>query len=142
MELVHPAAERMGVELENRAPKDLRTPPIYRAELATVLTNVLSNAIKAAGHDGRIVATAGTTEDHRWLRLENTGTPVDLASAERWFRPFQSTTLQRLDPLLGQGMGLGLPITRSMLGDYNGTIRFVVPEEPGMATAVEIRFPS
>lgn len=141
-ELVHPSAERLGVELDNRVQKDVRTPPIYRAELATVLTNILSNAIKAAGRGGRIVATAGTAGDHRWLRLENTGTAVDLASAERWFRPYQSTTLQRLDPLLGQGMGLGLPITRSMLDDYNGTIQFVAPEEPNMATAVEIRFPS
>lgn len=141
-ELVHPAAERLGVHLDNRVPKNVRTPPIYRAELATVLTNLLSNAVKAAGRGGRIVATGGDSGDHRWLRFENTGTAVDLKSAERWFRPYQSTTLQRIDPLLGQGMGLGLPITRSMLHDYNGTIQFVVPNEPDMATAVEIRFPS
>ena len=46
--------------------------------------------------------------------------------AERWFRPFESTTLET-DPVLGQGMGMGLPITRNMLEEYGASIDFVSP---------------
>jgi C4-dicarboxylate-specific signal transduction histidine kinase len=46
-----------------------------------------------------------------------------------------------MDPVLGQGMGLGLPITRSMLQDYRGEIEFVAPD-PGWATQVEVRLPA
>jgi nitrogen fixation/metabolism regulation signal transduction histidine kinase len=37
-------------------------------------------------------------------------------------------------------MGLGLPITRSMLEEYGADIKFVDPA-PGYATAIEIVFP-
>ena len=59
--------------------------------------------------------------------------------AERWFKPFQSTTSE-VDPVLGQGMGLGLPITRNLLEYYGGTIVFVEPDEP-YRTAVEMTLP-
>jgi C4-dicarboxylate-specific signal transduction histidine kinase len=71
--------------------------------------------------------------------LENTGVAINIAEAERWFKPFESTTVE-VDPVLGQGMGLGLPITRSMLEEYGAEIRFVQPSR-GFATAVEIIFP-
>jgi hypothetical protein len=38
-------------------------------------------------------------------------------------------------------MGLGLPITRSMLEQYGAEIRFVEPSE-GFATALSITFPT
>jgi signal transduction histidine kinase len=71
--------------------------------------------------------------------VENTGTAVDLEDAERWFRPFESTTLET-DPVLGQGMGMGLPITRNMLEEYGASIQFVSPSR-GFATAIEIVLP-
>jgi signal transduction histidine kinase len=73
------------------------------------------------------------------FRIENTGTEVKLSEAERWFRPFETTTA-KTDPVLGQGMGMGLPITRNILEEYGATISFVRPSR-GFATALEIRFP-
>jgi signal transduction histidine kinase len=137
--IVNPSAERRGITIENRIPKDIKSPPMFPAELVLVFSNLLTNAIKAAGDDGRIRASAtrgrdGTTK----LRVENTGKPVRLAEAERWFRPFESTTTE-VDPILGQGMGMGLPITRNMLEEYGAEVRFVEPQN-GFATAIEITF--
>jgi signal transduction histidine kinase len=139
-ELVEPAAARLDVEFVNEVDPSMRTPPMFPAEVTMVLTNLMTNAVKAAGKGGTIYA-ASRSDEQNVLRLENSGKQVHLAKSERWFLPFESTTLQRIDPLLGQGMGLGLAITRSVLDDYRSTIKFVKPARAGMKTAVEVRFP-
>lgn len=72
--------------------------------------------------------------------MQNTGVGVDLANAERWFLPYASTTTD-LDPVLGFGMGLGLPITRDLVAEYGGTVRFTPPTS-GFSTAVEVVLPA
>ena len=138
---VQEATRRTETTLSNEIPADLRSPPMFRSELAMVFTNLLTNAVKAAGSQGRIRACGGVegSDALTIVRLENSGRAVDLADAEKWFRPFQSTTLDA-DPLLGQGMGMGLPITRDLLDEYGASILFVTPSE-GFATALELRFP-
>jgi signal transduction histidine kinase len=136
--LVRTAADRRGITVVNNIPEDLKSPPMFPAELTTVFANLLTNAIKAAGDGGRIRASARETPKGSAVRVENTGKEVKLSTSERWFRPFESSTTQ-IDPLLGQGMGLGLTITRAMLEEYGATIRFVAPGS-GFATALEIGF--
>jgi len=65
-----------------------------------------------------------------------TGIEVDADDGELCFAPFASTTTERDHPVLGQGMGLGLPITGRWSRDYRGSIRFVEPRT-GFATAVQ-----
>jgi signal transduction histidine kinase len=133
-------AERRGITIESRIPTDLKSPPMFPAELIAVFTNLLSNALKAAGLKGRILASAQSDEHGTvHVHIQNTGIRVDLARAETWFRPFESTTAE-VDPVLGQGMGLGLPITRRILDDYGAEIAFVSPDS-GFATAIELTFP-
>ncbi|MET7951628.1 ATP-binding protein [Micromonospora sp. NPDC005324] len=128
------------IEVVQRVDPGARTPPMFPAEITIVMTNVLTNAIKAAGDKGRILVWAEQGNDGGLLfRIENTGTRVDLVTSERWFRPFESTTTD-VDTILGQGMGMGLPIVRRLLTEYNGSARFVEPS-PEYDTAVEIRVP-
>jgi len=138
--LVRSAADREEITLSNRIPVDLKTPPMFPAEITSIFTNLLSNAIKAAGRDGTVEATGASADRSTSLRVENTGQAVDVAEAERWFDPYQSTTAV-VDPALGHGMGLGLTITRAMLAEYRGTIAFVRPDGR-FATAVEVRLPA
>jgi signal transduction histidine kinase len=114
---------------------------MFPAELAVILSNMLTNAVKAAGDGGRIrVVGSKGADDEAVVRMDNTGAEVDLADSERWFRPFQSTTVET-DPVLGQGMGMGLPITRNLLEEYGATIQFVKPSR-GYSTAIEITLPT
>lgn len=113
---------------------------MFPAELTTVFSNLLTNAVKAAAANGRIRAHGRVDrEGVVAITVENTGVSVDIERAERWFRPFELTTAE-VDPVLGQGMGLGLPITRSMLDQYGAEIHFVRPSHK-FATALRIDFP-
>ena len=138
--LVRHQAERRGIDIDNRIPPELRSPPMFPAELTAVFANLLTNAVKAAGEDGRIRATASIGDDQVRIRIQNTGAAVRLDEAERWFKPFQSTTSE-VNAVLGQGMGLGLTITRNLLETYGAFVTFVRPTNP-FATAVEIAMPS
>lgn len=138
--LVETAAEHRGIKFRNEVDPNVTTPPMFRAELMAVFANLLTNAVKAAGDGGLVHATAEIIADGSLrIRIENTGQVVDPRDGERWFRPFESTTVQ-VDPVLGQGMGLGLTITRDILADLGAHIAFVAPG-PGAATALEITFP-
>jgi signal transduction histidine kinase len=132
------AADR-NIAIRNDIPEDLRSPPMFPAELMVIYSNLLTNAVKACKRDGRIRASGRqTSSGNTVLRIENTGIRVDLRDADKWFLPFKSTTVQS-DPILGQGMGMGLPIVRNILDEYGATIRFVEPSE-AYSTAVEVRF--
>lgn len=129
-----------GIAVTQELASDIKTPPMFPAELTIIFTNLLTNAIKAAGQQGhiRIVGTSAA-DGGVVIRVENTGRAVDLNDSERWFSPFESTTTD-VDVVLGQGMGLGLPITRRLLAEYGGQIGFVNPS-PGYATAIEVYIP-
>lgn len=133
------SAERRGVSIINDIPPSLISPPIFPAEAAALFSNIVSNAVKFAGSPGTVRATGSVTNDEVVVLVENTGTAVDPKLGERWFEPFRSTTAQ-VDPTLGQGMGLGLTVSRSLMDEYGGVIQFVRPSQ-GFSTAVELRWP-
>lgn len=132
-----PAAQQ-DVAIENQIPRQILTPPMFPAELLAIMTNLLTNALKAAGRGG-IVRAAGDAQAGRVrLVLQNTGVAVDPVNSERLFQPFASENAS-IDAALGLGTGLGLPITRGLLAEYGGSIRFIDPE-PGFASSVEVLF--
>jgi signal transduction histidine kinase len=139
--LIRHAADKRSITINNAIEDDLRSPPMFPAELTAVFTNLLSNAVKFARQNGQIEATAGAAPDGAIaIRVENTGVRVDPRGSEKWFEPFRSTTTQ-VDAALGQGMGLGLTITRSILDEYGARLAFVEPS-PRFDAAVEIAFPA
>ncbi len=132
-------AEKRRIQIDNRIPADLKSPAMFPAEIMVVFSNLLSNAIKACGRNGQVRATGRQKINNSVsVRLENTGRRVNLADAEKWFLPFKSTTVEA-DPVLGQGMGMGLPIVRNILEEYGARIHFVAPTGE-FATAIEMLF--
>jgi signal transduction histidine kinase len=138
--LVEHIADRRGIRISNEIPPSVKSPPMFPAELTTVFSNLLTNAVKAAGDNGKIRAWAQQGASDATVIVENTGAEVKPDDGERWFLPFESTTAS-VEAVLGQGMGLGLPITRSILEQYGADIRFAPPSR-GYATALKIAFPN
>jgi signal transduction histidine kinase len=139
VKLVARAAEKREIDIVNEIPEDLKCPAMFPAEITTVFSNLLTNAVKNAGDGGAILAQGERTEGSITVTIQNTGNAVDVDTSERLFLPYVSST-SHIDPVLGQGMGLGLSITRSTLAQYGATIRFVKPEKK-FKTAIRITFP-
>lgn len=127
-----------GCTVINELAPDLKSPPMFKAELLAVFSNLLSNALKAIDRGGKIRVTGTKRDRDSTIRLDNTGTAVDVANSEQWFRPFATSSTDS-SPDLGNGMGLGLTITRRMLEQYGSSIQFVKPRPP-YSTCVEIEF--
>ncbi|MGN6372999.1 MAG: ATP-binding protein [Solirubrobacteraceae bacterium] len=138
--LLQNAAERERVTIENEIPPELKTPPMFPAEVTSLFTNLLSNAIKAAGRRGAIRANGVAEGERVHITIENTGVRVDPVEGEQWFDPYRSSA-PVVNPALGQGMGLGLTITRAMLTEYRGTIAFAEADPP-FTTAVRVTLPA
>ena len=137
--LVQRNSEKKKITVSNEIPTNLKSPPIFKAELTVIYSNLLSNAIKACNKNGKVKARGRRKANGAVVvTIENTGKKINLSQSEKWFIPFQSTTVES-DPVLGQGMGMGLPIVRNILEEYGASINFVKPSED-FKTAIEITF--
>ena len=84
----------------------------------------------------RGVITLSTFSDSRDVGfvISDNGTGIDPGVMENIFESFYTTKQ------MGEGMGLGLPIIRGIVRDYNGTIS--VSSNPGKGTDFRILFPA
>lgn len=132
--------KKYGVEFKNHVPPALRTPPIYQAELYSVLINIFSNALKAVyGQPTRRVAVEAEKSDSTlFIRMMDTGVGLPVERREISFKPFVTTSLP--NPVLGVGTGLGLKVVRDILELYGGTAHFIDVEEP-WKTCIEVVLP-
>ncbi|RZM04538.1 MAG: hypothetical protein EOO88_55940, partial [Pedobacter sp.] len=55
--LVENAARRRNIIMINDIPKELKSPPMFPAEITVIFSNLLTNAIKAAGDNGKILSS-------------------------------------------------------------------------------------
>ena len=115
-------------------PPDL--PRVWGAfdQLRQVLLNLFLNAIQAMPRGGRLTVTASTAEASRvCLEVKDTGTGIPPDVLPHIFDPFFTTK----EP--GQGTGLGLSVTASIVKKHGGEIH--VTSEPGRGTTFHVCLP-
>jgi len=129
-----------GIELRNEVPANLRTPPVFEAELHAVLLSLFSNALKAVRDKevSKITVKASEQDDGLHIFMLDTGVGIEPERREEVFKPFVTTSTP--DLILGVGTGLGLKVVRDILETYGGTARFIDVEEP-WKTCIEIILP-
>lgn len=129
-----------GINVDNQVLPALKTPPMFDAELSSILVNLLTNAFKAVRDqpDRRVLVTGVSRPDATVIRVCDTGLGAARERWEEFFEPFVGES--EPDPILGEGTGLGLKIVRDFVGVYGGTARFVEPDGP-WHTCVEISLP-
>ena len=136
-----------GVEIDwDVTPGNLRTRPMNRAELESILFNFLTNSIKALGEQG------GRTEARRIrigverrgrtisLNFEDNGRGIDPSIKARIFDPFVTASFSR-EVDLGLGTGLGLKIVADIAEANGGTVSIAKPSR-GYNTRFELLLPT
>lgn len=144
------------VEINQRIDDGLLIGPMLKGELAAILLNVLSNALKAVIAGG---APKGLIELHAYssrnkvcLDIKDNG--IGLSPGERLsvFTPLVSDPSSQLydaleerlaaedRQLLGQGSGLGLSIVQGILQNRKGSVEFIEPTE-GWSTCLHLELP-
>jgi len=116
---VHESLERSLVLLRHKVPpgvqvvRDLDPRPQvvqgWGADLALVWTNLLDNALAAAGEEGTLTVRTRGTPDTVVIDVENTGPPVPPEVLARAFDAFYTTKP------IGQGTGLGLATSQAVI---------------------------
>jgi signal transduction histidine kinase len=103
-----------GIRVERQYDRTLPPLTVYGSELNQVWTNLLDNAIDAAGRGGRITIT--TSADNGMVRVDvaDSGPGIPPGLQDRVFDPF-FTTKQ-----VGHGTGLGLGTSRRIVQDRHG----------------------
>jgi signal transduction histidine kinase len=120
----------IGVERDFSAVAPIRGD---REKLQQVFLNLLVNATHAMPDGGTLSAAIEQKGDHVEVRVRDDGVGMDPETLDQIFQPF-FTTKKR-----GEGTGLGLLVTRSIVLDHDGTIS--ATSELGIGTEFQIRFP-
>jgi signal transduction histidine kinase len=123
---------RHDVVLQGELAADERPVMVDRVQLQQVLLNLIMNgveAMKGVAERARELTVSSKVEPGGVLvAVEDTGTGVDPAVADRMFQPFFTTK--------SDGLGMGLAICRSIIEAHGGRL-WVLPREPHGA---DVRF--
>jgi PAS domain S-box-containing protein len=120
-------------------------PPIlaHHNRIEQVIFNLLTNARDAINlreesgqkaHERRIDVKSHMRADQVTVEIADTGIGIEPDVRERIFEAFFTTKK------MGEGMGLGLSITRGIVEDYGGRIR--IHSTPGRGTTFSLHFPA
>lgn len=132
--------ESNGIEIINEVNPLLKTPPMYEAELHSLLLNIVTNALKAVKEQKeRKIQIDGTNQSGYFvLRINDTGRGLSDSEKLTVFEPFVTNSAP--DPVLGVGTGLGLTIVKDIVSEHSGTVKFIDALIP-WKTCLEIRLP-
>lgn len=103
------------------------------SQLNQVFLNLLMNAAQAIESPGVITITTGCDEHWVWVSVADNGSGIAADKLEQIFQPFY-TTKQK-----GQGTGLGLALSRSILEKHRGLIE--AKSQLGLGSCFIVKIP-
>jgi hypothetical protein len=144
--MVEPRAATKGIELEWPPAETLQGMSILadEAKAEQILVNVVGNAVKFTGREGRIVVTCARDDGTVRIAVTDTGIGIPPDRVERIFEPFVQIGRSLSSPLEGSGLGLAISrdLTRAMGGSLTvhsevgagSTFTLVLPAAPASSS--------
>jgi signal transduction histidine kinase len=131
VEFVRPVAARQGSTVE--ATTDQTVPPmaIDRTLLRQSILNLVKNGLEALGRGGKLTVSTRRVDDHVEIAIQDTGPGIASDVGKRLFEQFFTTK--------PQGTGLGLYISRQIIEQHGGTLRW--ESAPGAGTTFTATLP-
>jgi PAS domain S-box-containing protein len=116
-----------SLELKVCVPEDL--PPVQAdtASINSVMTNLLSNALKFTPAGGRVSVTSSCDGKFVWFSVTDTGPGIPMEYRPRIFEKFYRVPT----PSGPSGAGLGLSIAKDIIEAHHGQIELASPDGRG-----------
>ncbi|PMZ95652.1 MULTISPECIES: sensor histidine kinase [unclassified Pseudomonas] len=145
-------ASSMSVSFKTKVPPydGLFTAPMHEAELASMLLNFYTNAVKAlkrSENSREIFIEAGRVDEESskvYLKFSDSGDGIPAEHRDKVFDAFFTTRLSpaggAMDAEHARGTGLGLWIVRQIVENTGGTVEVIDPPE-GYSTCIEVILP-
>ncbi len=131
--LIHYEASKRGIRVELEPDPAIPTLKLPESQIRQVFLNLLLNSLQA-GHQGGNVRCRTWHENGRVsVSVDDDGSGIEAADLLKIFEPFFS----KKPP--GQGTGLGLFISKSIVSSLGGEIG--VESRPGQGTKFTVSFP-
>jgi signal transduction histidine kinase len=122
-------AEKQSVQILTDVPDDLGV-PLERSRIERVFFNLITNALDAMPHGGKISIGARKADNCVLIAVEDTGPGIPFGIRDRLFEPFVTAGKD-------QGLGLGLTLSRQTVLDHGGDMW----TEPAPGARFVIRLP-
>jgi signal transduction histidine kinase/ActR/RegA family two-component response regulator len=106
--------------------------------LTQVVTNLLHNAAKYTGHEGRVWLSAELENGQAVIRVRDTGIGIPTDLCERIFGLFEQAH-EGIENSQG-GLGIGLTLVRELVERHGGTVEAHSPG-PGLGSEFIVRLP-
>ncbi len=134
--LVQPNFDAIGITCDLQAGRDPIMMRGIRLHLEQVLTNILRNAADAVEGttDPTVTITLGQSDADVWVACADNGHGLGQATLAELQEPFVTTRES------GQGMGLGLAISASIVSDLGGVM--TADNRPDGGAIFRVSFPS
>ncbi|HLW79507.1 MAG TPA: ATP-binding protein [Terriglobia bacterium] len=133
--LVEKQARSQEIEIVTGLEPEMPEIEADAAQMKTCFSNILTNAVQAMPHGGRIRITTHRVQgpgrpDSLEIRFADTGPGIPSEDREKVFAPYFSTKTT--------GFGLGLAITRKIVEDHGGRIYVRAGDAPGTEMVVTL----
>jgi len=122
-----PKKVKVGVKVEDDARKIVADADY----LNRILYNLVTNAVQAMPHGGKLTIRAYKEAKNYYLTVEDTGMGIPEAAKSKLFTPMFTTK--------AKGQGFGLPVVKRMTESLGGSVSFKSQE--GKGTAFIVCFP-
>lgn len=107
---------------------------VPEASLRQVLFNVIINAIDASPDGGVVSVRIEREAEMALIEVLDQGRGIDPSEVQRLFEPFYTTK----ETYSGKGLGLGLPVSLSIIRSVGGTISLAPRREGGTSCRISL----
>jgi signal transduction histidine kinase len=135
MDLYEDVAEERGIRITSEVPESL-TADVDRVRMRQVLANLVDNAVKYTGDEGRVVIGASRSEDEVAITVSDTGAGIPADELPHvWSRLYRGDKSRST-----RGLGLGLSLVKAIVEAHGGRVSVI--SEPGSGSRFEVHLPS
>lgn len=105
---IKPQVTEKNLTLDVSLPEKMPEPELDKDKIATVLVNLLGNAVKYTPENGRVIFRVNVTDKQIEVEVEDTGVGIAADELDKVFEKFYRSTDPRVQEQTGTGLGLAL----------------------------------